>query len=148
MTNLRRFNKATIHASDQPGPPSPYVGERSHTAKMPSGISKFLVGNAQTQCAFYASNHKVNPIGGDGPIDVNWMGGKDNAEPPRPRCRMDRHSDFDYWRRSTPVCHTILAPMMKTWNSDTSFGRNKLRFPCCTPIIQDIDVLCPQISRT
>ena len=111
MTNLRRFSKATIHTGDQPGPPSPYVGERSHAAKMSSGTSKFPVGNAQKQCAFEMSNRKVNPIGGDGPIDVNWMGGKDNPESSRPRYRIDRNEEnqgrlgLDYWRRSSTVCH-------------------------------------------
>ena len=116
MTNLRRFTKATVHTGDQPGPPSPYVGERSHAAKMSSGTPKFPVGNAQRQRAFESSNHKVNPIGGDGPIDVNWMGGKDNAESSRPRYRIDRNeenqgkSDLDYWRRSRPVCHNANEP--------------------------------------
>ena len=114
MTNLCRFNKTTVHTGDQPGPPSPYVGERSHAAKVSSGTSKFPVGNAQRQRAFESSNHKVNPIGGDGPIDVNRMGGKDNAESSRPRYRIDRNeenqgkSDLDYWRRSRPVCQLII----------------------------------------
>ena len=63
MTNLRRFNKTTIHTGDQPGPPSPYVGDRSHTAKMSSGTSKFPVGNAHNQGASELNNRKVNPIG-------------------------------------------------------------------------------------
>ena len=115
MTNLRRFTKATIHTGDQPGPPSPYVGECSHAAKMSSGTSKFPVGNAQRQRAFELSNCKVNPIGGDGPIDVNWMGGKDNAESSRPRYRIDRNeenqgkSDLDYWRRSRTVCQYYIV---------------------------------------
>ena len=110
MTNLRRFTKATIHTGDQLGPPSPYVGDHSRTAKMSSGMSKFPVGNAQRQRAFESSNRKVNPIRGDGPIDVNWMGGKDNAESSCPRYRIDRNeenqgeSDLDYWRRSRAVC--------------------------------------------
>ena len=89
------------------------MGERSHAAKMSSGTSKFPVGNAQRQRAFESSNHKVNPNGGDGTIDVNWMGGKDNAESSRPRYRIDKNvgnqgkSDLDYWRRSRPVCQHI-----------------------------------------
>ena len=34
MTDLCSFTRATIHTSDQPGPPSPSVGEHSHTAKV------------------------------------------------------------------------------------------------------------------
>ena len=115
MTNLRRFTKATIHTGDQPGPPSPYVGECSHAAEMSSGTSKLPVGNAQRQRAFELSNRKVNPIGGDGPIDVNWMGGKDNAESSRPRYRIDGNeenqgkSDLDYWRRSRTVCQQFVV---------------------------------------
>ena len=110
MTNLRRFTKAMIYAGNQPGPPSPYVVGRSYITKMSSETSKFPVGNAQRQRAIESSNRKVNPIGGDGPIDVNWMGGKDNAGSSRPRHRIDRNeenqgkSDLDYWHRSRTVC--------------------------------------------
>ena len=133
MTNLRRFAKATIHTGNQLGPPSPHVGERSHAEKVSSGTSKFPVGNAQKPCAFYVSNCKVNPIGGDGPIVVNWMGGKDNVESPRPRCKMDRneenqrHSDFDYWRRSRPVCHyhwkCARLPCHRSQGNPLKFGK-------------------------
>ena len=111
MTNLRRFDKSTIHTGDQPGPPSPYAGERSHIAKMSSGTSKFPVGNAQNQCASGLNNRKVNPIGGDGPIDAKRMGDRCDAESSRPRYRIGRSnvnqgkSDLDYWCRSRPVCH-------------------------------------------
>ena len=109
MTNLCRFTRATIHTGDQPGPPSPYVGERRHIAKVSSGTSKFPMGNAQKQRAFESSNRKVNPIGGDGPIDVNWMGGKDNAESSCSRCRMGGNNEnkggsgHDYWRRPRTI---------------------------------------------
>ena len=110
MTNLRRFTKATIHTGDQPGPPSPYVGGRSHIAKVSCGTSKFPVGNAHDQCASELNNRRVNPIGGDGPIDANWMGDRRDAKSSRPRYRIDTNdenqgrSGFDYWRRSRTVC--------------------------------------------
>ena len=110
MTNLRRFNKGMIHTGDQPGPPSPYMSERSHSAKMSSGTSKFLVGNAHNQCASELNNRKVNPIGGDGPIGAKWMGDRCDAESSRPWYGFGRkdqgRSGFDYRRRSRTVCHT------------------------------------------
>ena len=111
MTNLCRFTQATIHTGDLPGPTSPHVGERSPATKMSSGTSKFPLGDAQKQCAYKLGKGEVNPIGGDGPIDANWMGGKDNAESSRPKCKTDRnernqrHSDLNCWRRSRTVCH-------------------------------------------
>ena len=94
MTNLRRFNKATIHTGDQPGPPSPYMGERNHTAKMSSGTSKFPVSNAHNQCASELNNRKVNPIGGDRPIDTKWMGDRGVAESSRPRYGIGRDDEI------------------------------------------------------
>ena len=115
MTNLCCFTKTTIHTGDQQGPSSPYVGERSHTAKVSSGTSNFPVGDARKQCASNLNNRIVNPLGGDGPIDANGMSNKYNAKSSRLRRRIDRnvenqrHCDFDGWRRSSPVCQYFIV---------------------------------------
>ena len=85
-----------------------------HTTKVSSGTSKVPVGNAQKQCAYKLSNRKVNLIGGDGQIDAKWMGDKCDAEPYRPRSRMDKneenqgHSDFDCWHQLRPVSQYVI----------------------------------------
>ena len=61
MIISHRFIKATIHTSDQPGPPLPYVGERGHTVKVSSGTSEFPMGNAKKQCVYSLGKIKLTP---------------------------------------------------------------------------------------
>lgn len=75
VTKSHRFIESTIHTSNQLGPPSPYMGERRHNAKVFSGTSNFTEGNAQKLCASNLGKCKANPGGGDG-----WMDGKHGVE--------------------------------------------------------------------
>ena len=114
VTNPHRFTQSTCHTGDQPGPPSPYMGERRSNERMSSGTSEVPVGNAQKCCASELSNRKVNPIGGDGLIDAKWRDDKYEAESSHSRQRMGKcgsnqgNSEFDDGHRSGSVCQYII----------------------------------------
>lgn len=63
---LHRFTESTIHSGDQPGPPSPCMGERGHNVNVSIRTSNFTVGNSQKHCESDLSKYKVKPIRGDG----------------------------------------------------------------------------------
>lgn len=57
------FIESTFHTGDQPGPPSPYMVERSHNAEASSGTSSLTVSNAQKHCASDLGEFKVSRQG-------------------------------------------------------------------------------------
>ena len=106
-----RFTESMIHTNDQPGPPSPYVSERRHTAKVSSGTSNFAVGNAQEYCTTDLGERNGNSIGVNGLTDAKWMGDKRGDESTCMKLKIDkrernqRNSIGDSGRRAGSVCH-------------------------------------------
>ena len=87
---LHCFTKSTIHTSDQPGPPSPYVGECRRTARVSCGTSNFIMDNAQECCVVDLGKCEVNPIGGDRRTDAKWIDGKRGTESACLRSKNDK----------------------------------------------------------
>ena len=101
-----RFTKPTIHTSDQPGPPSSYVGESRRNAMVSRGTSNFPVGNAQTWVSV-----KSSPSGGDGLIDAKSRDDKCHADSPCSTQKLvnfgknQSYSDFGNGHRVGSICH-------------------------------------------
>lgn len=113
-----RFTKSKIHTSNQPGPPSPYAGERRHTTKVSSATSNVIVGNAQECCVTHLDKYKVSFIGGDGLTNTKGMHGEHGAEPACLSLNIDKpkrnqcNSNVDDGRRAESVCqsHVVSIP--------------------------------------
>lgn len=100
------FTKSMIYTNDPLGPPSPYVGEGRHTAKVSSRTSSFTVGNGQEYCVTDLGECKVNPIGGDELTDAKWMDGKRGAESACLRWKTNKHGGNQFNSKVDNECQS------------------------------------------